>query len=115
MEIQLYEMLIHKYPTLKILNNDKDMLNWLEVDISIPELKLAIEWNGIVHFKPIYGESKLANIQANDKEKLLIAQNQNINLIVIPDIISKPHYVNDVFEKIIIIVDTLIEESTAPL
>ena len=56
------------YPNLEILYNDKQVIN-AELDIYIPSLKLAIEINGIFHYEPIFGESKLNQIQNNDKRK----------------------------------------------
>jgi hypothetical protein len=73
------------------------MLDGLEVDVAIPSLKLAIEWNGIVHFKPIYGEDKLLKVQNKDTEKLKIAANKNINLIVISDIVSNDKILKQAF------------------
>lgn len=99
-EIALFEMLVKEFPNLDILPNDKTMLEGYEVDIAIPQLKLAIEWNGIVHFKPIYGQEKLNKIQNRDQEKLLLATNKNINLIIISDHSSTMSRVNEAFEQI---------------
>lgn len=106
-EILLYELLKSKFSTLDIIPNDKTMLEGLEVDIAIPSLKLAIEWNGIVHFKPIYGIDKLQKIQSIDQDKLIIAQQKDINLIVIPDLVSKDKYVKECFNKISLIIREL--------
>ena len=105
----LFELLINEYPNLTIINNDKILLDGYECDISIPDLKLAIEWNGIVHFKPIYGQTKLDNIQQRDMEKQKIAVEKQINLIVIPDLVSSEKYVKESFQKIKIIINNLIE------
>ncbi len=78
-----------------------------EVDISIPELSLGIEWNGIVHFKPIYGESKFKKILKRDKEKQEIAKRKDINLIVIPDLVSTKVRVKEAFVEICQIIDKL--------
>jgi hypothetical protein len=107
-EIMLFELLKEKFPNLGIIPNDKTMLNGLEVDIAIPSLKLAIEWNGIVHFKPIYGDEKLNTIQSIDNKKLQLANQLEINLIVIPDLVSTKQYVLQVFEYITTIIHNLI-------
>lgn len=107
-EIKLFKSLTQKYNNLVFLPNDKTMLDGLEVDIAIPELKLAIEWNGIVHFKPIYGEEKLKNIQEKDRNKLKIASNKNVNLIVIPDLVSNDAIFQRAFKDICNIIDSLI-------
>lgn len=80
------------------------MLNGYEADIGIPELNLAIEWNGIVHYKPIYGQPKLNKIQQRDAEKQKIATSKNIELIIIPDLVSKECYVREVANDIIKII-----------
>lgn len=99
-EERLFNLLVKEFSNLIILSNDKTMLNGLEVDIAIPELKLAIEWNGIVHFKPIYGGEKLQKIQNKDSEKLKIASEKDINLIVISDLVSNDKILNKAFEDI---------------
>jgi hypothetical protein len=103
-EKQLFDLLVSEFPKLDLIPNDKQMLDGLEVDIAIPSLKLAIEWNGIVHFKPIYGSPTLNKIQERDARKLLIANQKDINLIVIPDLVSTPKYVQEAFFKIRLIV-----------
>ena len=84
------------------------MLNGLEVDVAIPSLKLAIEWNGIVHFKPIYGQTKLDKVQDKDAEKLKIAANKNINLIVIPDFVYTNKILQQAFNDVKNIISQLI-------
>jgi len=96
-EVKFYNLLAKEFPQLNILPNDKNMLSGLEVDIAIPSLKLAIEWNGIVHFKPIYGKNKLDKVQQIDAKKLKIAANKNINLIVIPDFVSNDKILQKAF------------------
>jgi len=107
-EAKFYELLIKEFPNLNILPNDKTMLNGLEVDVAIPSLKLAIEWNGIVHFKPIYGQTKLDKVQDKDAEKLKIAANKNINLIVIPDFVSTNKILQQAFNDVKNIISQLI-------
>lgn len=106
-EAQFYNLLVKEFPTLNILPNDKTMLDGLEVDVAIPSLKLAIEWNGIVHFKPIYGKDKLNKIQNKDAEKLKIASNKNINLIIISDLVSNSKILNQAFNDIKNIINKL--------
>lgn len=108
-EIKLYNSLVKEFPNLNILPNDKTMLDGLEIDIAIPELKLGIEWNGIVHFKPIYGQDKLNKIQSKDAEKLKIASNKDINLIVIPDLVSNDKILKQAFNNIKSIIRDLIK------
>lgn len=107
-EAKFYNLLVKEFPKLNILSNDKTMLDGYEVDIAIPELNLAIEWNGIVHFKPIYGQTKLDKIQNRDTEKLKIASNKDINLIVIPDLVSNDKILKQAFDDVKIIIGNLI-------
>lgn len=80
----LYELLVKEFSILTIVHNDRTVFEGLEIDIWIPELKLAIEWNGPVHYKPIYGEQKLLQTQNKDTKKQILAQKLDIRLIVIP-------------------------------
>lgn len=59
--------------------NNKKIIN-SELDIYIPNLKLAFEINGIFHYKPIYGNDKLIKIQENDLIKIQECKNRNIKL-----------------------------------
>ncbi len=96
----LFELIKNDFPTLDVIPNDKVILDGYEVDIAIPSINLCIEWNGIVHFEPIYGIEKLNNIQKRDSEKRQIAIKNKINLIVIPDLVSSEKYVKEAFFKI---------------
>ena len=46
-----------------------------EIDIALPEERYAIEWDGVTHFSPIYGEEHLTKVQQKDayKDKLLLS------------------------------------------
>ena len=107
-EAKFYNLLVKEFPNLNILANDKTMLGGLEMDVAIPSLKLGIEWNGIVHFKPIYGQTKLDKIQDKDSEKLKIASNKNINLIVIPDLVSNDKMLKQAFKQCKTIINNLL-------
>jgi hypothetical protein len=49
----------------------------------MPQLKIGIELNGIIHYEPIYGEDTLIRIQKNDKRKMITCFELGIELIVI--------------------------------
>ena len=106
-EKMLFDLLCKEFPKLNILNNDKIMLKGLEADIAIPSLNLAIEWNGIVHYKPIYGQKKLTNVQNLDKKKIQLANQLNIHLIVVPDLVSDKKTVYRAFHDICKIINNL--------
>jgi hypothetical protein len=75
LEKWLEEQITLLYPNLKIHFNRKDTIN-SELDIFIPSLKLAFELNGIFHYEPIHGESKLEGIQNNDQRKFQACANK---------------------------------------
>lgn len=65
--------------------NNRKICDGLELDIYIPDLKMAFEISGIVHYKPIYGEEKFQSIIEKDKLKMNRCIDKGINLIVIKD------------------------------
>lgn len=70
------------FPSLKIVANDSTIVG-LELDIFLPELRLAIELNGPFHYEPIYGSDKLERMQRNDKQKQIACNEKGIELLVI--------------------------------
>ena len=83
LEKWIEEQLVILYPKLIIKYNDRETLNGLELDIYIPQFKLAFELNGIYHYEPIYGEKKLAIRKKFDKAKFQDCITKNISLCVI--------------------------------
>lgn len=55
----------------KIIQRSKDYAprRQFEIDIALPEDRYAIEWDGVTHFDPVYGEEHLAKVQRKDKYK----------------------------------------------
>ena len=82
LEIWLENQLKVIYPELEILYCDKTTIN-SELDIYIPSLNLAFELNGIFHYEPIFGESKLNQIQNNDNRKFQACIENGIELCII--------------------------------
>lgn len=64
-EIALFELLSQKY---KCLNNKPIFDGW-DADIIIPDLKLAILWNGPWHYRKITKQHSLKQTQNRDKIK----------------------------------------------
>ena len=82
LEKYLEEQLNLLYPNLKILFNDKEIIN-SELDIYLPKLKLAFELNGIFHYEPIFGQDKLNQIHNNDNRKFQACLEKGIELCII--------------------------------
>ena len=81
-ELIVQEKLLQLYPTMEFMFNSKDVIN-SELDIYIPKLKLAFELNGIFHYEPIHGQTKLTKIQVNDANKFQLCQLHEISLCII--------------------------------
>lgn len=64
---------------------------YLELDFYIPNLKLAIELNGITHYEPVYGEDKLKRQQLNDTIKRNECKRLGIRLVEVP-LLNGVHY-----------------------
>ena len=82
LELWLEKELIAQFPSLEFVFNGKEAIN-SELDIFIPELRLAFELNGIFHYEPIYGEAKLSSIQSNDDRKFAACHEHGISLCII--------------------------------
>ena len=54
----------------------------LEIDIWLPELKLAIEYNGQQHYEPVWGEKEFGEIKERDKIKKRLIKNAIRNGII---------------------------------
>lgn len=75
--------------------NDRRMIG-AEVDIAIPKLAMAIEWNGVVHFRPIYGAETLQRIQRQDARKKQLAEKAGVELIIVEDLVSTKEFVRKI-------------------
>lgn len=104
LEKYLEEQLTNLYPDLKILYSNKEIIG-SELDIYIPSLKLAFEIQGIFHYKPIFGQEKLEQIQRNDLEKVNKCKELNIKLIHI-DTRSQKNYSNKSSKQFLDIITT---------
>ena len=82
LELYLHKQLPIIYPSIEINFNRRDVIK-KELDIYIPSLKLAIEINGLFHYKSIFGEEKLQQTQTNDNKKKILCKQHNIELHVI--------------------------------
>jgi predicted XRE-type DNA-binding protein len=103
--------LIKLYPNLEILFNNKDMIN-SELDIYIPEHKLAFELNGIFHYEPIFGKEKLQQIQNNDNRKFQACLEQEIELCII-DTSQQKYFKKQSSEKFLTIIANIINNKSS--
>lgn len=69
----------YKHPDLRF----KDTNAKMELDIYIPKLNLAVEYQGEHHFLPIVGEEKLAQSKDRDQQKRVACALYNIKLLEI--------------------------------
>lgn len=58
----------------------------MELDIYIPQLKLAFEINGIFHYEPIFGEDVLAYSKLRDEKRFNNCVKNGIELVEIKDL-----------------------------
>ena len=78
------KLITNSFPHLKVVASARlPVTGLLELDIWIPELELAIELNGPMHYFPIHGDAKLTKIQNNDLIKQQALTSANIRLIVV--------------------------------
>lgn len=82
LEKYIEKQLVNFFPTLEIIFNGKKTIK-SELDIYIPNFKLAIEISGIHHFKPIYGEKIFNCVQRNDLLKVEACNRRSITLVII--------------------------------
>lgn len=55
----------------------------MELDMYCKELKMAVEYNGIHHYEPIYGEDRLLETQSKDLLKKQMCENLGVKFITI--------------------------------
>jgi hypothetical protein len=82
LEIYIEEQIIQWRPDLIMICNDCSLIQ-SELDFYFPELKIAIELNGIFHYEPIYGNDKFERIQLNDAQKIIRCNEVGVELCVI--------------------------------
>lgn len=108
LETWLHAKLEETYKKLEFLFNDKTIIG-SELDIYIPELKLAFELNGIFHYEPIYGQKKLDQTINNDKNKFQKCQELGISLCVI-DTSNQKYFKEKTSLKYLHIIENIINE-----
>lgn len=97
LERYLEQELKTNFPSIEFLCNTNKMFG-VELDFYFPDLKLAIELNGIVHFEPIYGVEKLKRVQDIDRKKAEKCKQAGIELHII-DVSREPHLTQKLKEQ----------------
>jgi hypothetical protein len=82
LEVFLEEQIKEHYPELELICNQKTAIE-SELDFYFPQLRFAIELNGITHYEPIYGADKFEKIQNNDKRKVIACYEKGIELAIV--------------------------------
>jgi len=106
LEVWLERKLKEQYPELIFVFNGKEVI-LSELDIYIPNLKLAFELNGIFHYEPIFGANQLDKIQNNDNRKFQACLEAGIELCII-DSSSQKHFTELSSQKYMNIITTII-------
>jgi len=88
LEVYLISKFQKEYPHICVHPNDRELIG-LELDLFLPDYKIAIEINGICHYKPIYGDEKFKKTLKNDETKRLKCQDIGVILVVIPNLWRK--------------------------
>lgn len=87
LEIYIEDFIKTRFPDLEFITNDRTIIE-RELDFYFPTINLAIEINGPTHYRPIYGNVKLATTQHNDTRKILSCRDKGILLVIIPNMES---------------------------
>jgi hypothetical protein len=86
-EAILYQILCRIYPKQEVLQREHPhFLGGLELDIYIPTLKLAIEYQGQQHFYPVQawgGQKALHDVQERDARKAALCLEHGILLLAV--------------------------------
>ena len=82
-EIYFYE-LCSKYLNCQVLPNHS-MFDGYDADIVIPDLKIAIEWNGKWHYAQVHKFHDFERTQRNDKKKKAMIEKSQYDLYIIKD------------------------------
>lgn len=84
-ELELYLLVKSMFPIQQIFRNiHPTWLDGLELDIYLPEISLAFEFQGQQHFQPVKhwgGEETLKKIKLRDHKKIELCKMHNVNLI----------------------------------
>lgn len=88
-ETELYYLIKNAFPQIEVIHHGRpNFLKGQEYDIWLPEYKIAIEYQGIQHYKAIKhwgGEKGLAERKDLDRLKFEISKKNDINLMYVEE------------------------------
>lgn len=71
--------------TFKIVLTNEPIFNGWDADIILPELKIAVLWNGIWHYKQVRADHNLSEVQRRDALKLKIIRKHGYIPYIVKD------------------------------
>lgn len=70
------------FPKIRFEFNNRTEIG-LELDIFLPDYKIAFELNGIFHYEPIFGRAKLNQQKRRDRSKIISCYEAGIDLYIV--------------------------------
>lgn len=106
-EILCYELLVKALLNIEVKHHDYQIVPRLELDITIPEFKTVIAWDGVCHRKPIFGKKTFQRTNINDKrkEKILLEKGWR-HISVIDEGSHNPVFVAKIVNEIVALLST---------
>lgn len=84
-----------------VLSNEPMFDGW-DADVILPDLKAAVMWNGIWHYKQVRHDHSLEQVQSRDKIKQAIIEKHGYTVYIIADMGSKKKkFVEEEFLKFV--------------
>ena len=84
-ETLLFQLVCELFPDKRIIRNYRpSILNFLELDVFIPDLNIGIEYQGIQHFEPVEhwgGQKALEKVRERDRLKKELCDENSIKLL----------------------------------
>ena len=89
-----------------VIHHDLNLLPPYEIDITIPDLKIAINWNGITHHKPIFGKKYLNKTKFRDRYKKSALIKKDWYVFTIDDLESRysDDFINFQFNRLMFVI-----------